>query len=184
MTITGTHVAYYHVCQRKLWLFANSIQMEHNSDIVYEGKFIGETTYAGRAEKNTQVELSVPLPFLDDPEGQAWSGAAKIDFYNAKTKTVHETKKSDKMEQAHIAQVQFYLYLLQRSGVEGAQGIIEYPKLRERTQVTLTSAHVLVVEQWVADIQRIIATPTCPNPIHKPVCKKCAYYEYCYADEI
>ncbi len=176
MTITATHVAYLHVCRRKLWLFANSIWMEHSSDTVYEGKLIGESTYRERAAKNTQVELSLALR-------EDCTGAAKIDYYDARSKTVHETKKSDKMEQAHIAQVQYYLYLLQRSGVEGAQGIIEYPKLRERTPVTLTPADVPTVEQWITDIQRIVSAPTCPDPIHKPVCKKCAYYEYCYADE-
>lgn len=35
---TGTHFNYYMVCHRKLWLFANGINMEHTSDLVYEGK--------------------------------------------------------------------------------------------------------------------------------------------------
>ena len=29
MTPTGTHFNYYQVCKRKLWLFANGINMEH-----------------------------------------------------------------------------------------------------------------------------------------------------------
>ncbi len=183
MTITGTHVAYYHVCRRKLWLFANSIQMEHTSDIVYEGKFIGEMTYAGRSEKNTQLELSVSLPFLDDREEEKWIGAAKIDFYDAKTKTVHETKKSAKMEQAHIAQVKFYLYVLRQSGVDEAQAIIEYPKQRERTQVTLTPNEENDIKSWLSEIRAILESEVCPPVIRKPVCKQCSYYEFCYAGE-
>jgi len=35
MQITGTHFNYYLLCQRKLWLFANGINMEHTSDLVY-----------------------------------------------------------------------------------------------------------------------------------------------------
>ncbi|MDZ4711764.1 MAG: Dna2/Cas4 domain-containing protein, partial [bacterium] len=27
MQITGTHIAYLHICHRKLWLFANGISM-------------------------------------------------------------------------------------------------------------------------------------------------------------
>ena len=34
MTPTGTHFNYYHICYRKLWLFANGINMEHVSDTV------------------------------------------------------------------------------------------------------------------------------------------------------
>ena len=31
MHITGTHINYFHVCRRKLWLFANGINMEERS---------------------------------------------------------------------------------------------------------------------------------------------------------
>ncbi|WP_235062772.1 Dna2/Cas4 domain-containing protein [Indibacter alkaliphilus] len=48
MNITGTHIAYLHTCFRKLWLFANGIQMEHTSQVVAEGKLIAETTYLDR----------------------------------------------------------------------------------------------------------------------------------------
>nr|HMP26120.1 Dna2/Cas4 domain-containing protein [Saprospiraceae bacterium] len=100
-TITATLVNLYHVCHRELWLHAHDIRMEHTSEVVYEGKLIGETTYPDRAGKNTQVELSVSLDMGSDRED--WVGAAKIDFYDAHNRTVHETKKSAKMEQAHIA---------------------------------------------------------------------------------
>lgn len=45
MQITGTHFNYYQICHRKLWLFANGINMEHNSHLVYEGKLIHEESY-------------------------------------------------------------------------------------------------------------------------------------------
>ncbi|HPM10562.1 MAG TPA: Dna2/Cas4 domain-containing protein, partial [Paludibacter sp.] len=51
MLTTGTHFNYYLICQRKLWLFANGIQMETTSDLVYEGKLLHETSYPHRAEK-------------------------------------------------------------------------------------------------------------------------------------
>ncbi|MDD4227554.1 MAG: Dna2/Cas4 domain-containing protein, partial [Mariniphaga sp.] len=49
MHITGTHFNYYLICHRKLWLFANGINMESNSDLVYEGKLIHETSYSRRS---------------------------------------------------------------------------------------------------------------------------------------
>ena len=56
MTITGTHFNYYLICHRKLWLFANGFQMEHTSDLVYEGSLIHETTYTHRPEKFKEID--------------------------------------------------------------------------------------------------------------------------------
>ncbi len=102
MPLTGTHIAYLHTCHRKLWLFANGIQMEHTSDIVADGKLIADSTYLDRARKYTELAI----------EG------IKIDFYDAKNKVVHEVKKSDKVEQAHFAQVKYYLAVLVRNGID------------------------------------------------------------------
>ncbi len=177
MTITAVEVSYYFYCHRRLWLFHHGIRMEHTSDIVYEGKLIGEHTYGERAEKNKQLELSVPLP-------NGWTGAAKIDYYDARNRVVHETKKSDKMEAAHVAQVKYYLYVLERNGITGARGLIEYPAQRERTELILAPGEAEEVEHWIAEIQQILENDACPPVLHKPVCKQCSYYEFCYADEV
>lgn len=63
--------------------------MEHTSEIVAEGKLIADTTYLDRARKYTELAID----------------GIKIDFYDVKNKVVHEVKKSDKVEHAHIAQV-------------------------------------------------------------------------------
>lgn len=89
MQITGTHFNYYLVCHRKLWLFANGINMEHNSDLVYDGKLIHEDSYPLRPERYEELEVD----------------GVKIDFYDAKNKIVHEIKRSDKVEEAHEWQV-------------------------------------------------------------------------------
>ena len=78
--MTGTHFNYYHVCHRKLWLFANGINMEHTSDLVYEGKLLHEETYPQRPERYEELEI----------EG------CKIDFYDARNKIVHEIKNRTK----------------------------------------------------------------------------------------
>ncbi len=164
MNITATHINYFHVCIRKLWLFSNGIQMEHNSQAVSEGKLIGESTYLDRPEKYTEL-------LIDN---------VKIDYYDAKNKVVHEVKKSNKVEQAHEAQVKYYLYVLLCNGVEGATGIIEYPTLRHKTSVILTSEDIIEIQTWEKEILNIIKQTTIPPTINKPVCKKCSYYEFCY----
>ncbi|WP_149694528.1 Dna2/Cas4 domain-containing protein [Chitinophaga sp. CF418] len=57
MNITATHINYYHICHRKLWLFSNGITLEHTSDLVAEGKLIGEHSYPQRAEKPKRPSL-------------------------------------------------------------------------------------------------------------------------------
>jgi CRISPR-associated exonuclease Cas4 len=176
-SITATHVNYYHVCRRKLWLFSHAIQMEHTSDLVTEGKLIGESTYPQRSERYTELELSYTL-------GQGRGEAnVKIDHYDAKNKVVHEIKKSAKIEEAHRAQVKFYLWLLAQNGITGATGILEYPKQRHTEGVELKAEDGALIEKWVDDIYRIVDNETCPKVIDKPACKSCSYCDFCYADE-
>jgi len=164
MHITATHINYYHICHRKLWLFANGINMEHTSDTVTEGKLIGENTYTDRASKYTELQLD----------------GVKIDFYDTKNKVVHEIKKSDKMEAAHEAQVKYYLYKLRLHGILDASGILEYPTLRHTSQVILSDSDITDIERWEQEIATIIGSEDMPRVINKPSCKKCSYYEFCY----
>lgn len=163
-SITATLVNLYHVCKRELYLHAHEIRMEQTSDIVTEGRLIGENTYLDRAEKYTQLEL----------EG------IKIDYYDPHSKIVHEVKKSNRMEYAHEAQVKYYLYKLRQYGIEGATGILEYPALRKRTDVALTDKDITEIKDWEEDIKEILASDIIPPVINKASCRKCSYYEFCY----
>lgn len=141
--------------------------MEHTSELVSEGKLIHETSYPQRAEKYTELELD----------------GAKIDFYDAKNKVVHEIKKSDKVEKAHIAQVKYYLYLLKINGIDGAEGVVEYPKLRQKELVQLQEEDIPEIERWKEDIKDIIHADICP-PLHRmKICSKCSYLDFCFSGE-
>jgi len=139
--------------------------MEQTSDLVYEGKLIGETSYPQRASKYTELVL----------EG------AKIDFYDAKNKVVHEVKKSNKMEHAHIAQVKYYLFLLERSGIRGVTGLLEYPKLRKLSKVVLQEPDRQQITGWEQGIQKILQKPEAPERIQKSKCRKCSYFDFCWS---
>lgn len=166
--ITATLINLYHVCHRELWLHAHEIRMEHTSDIVAEGKLIGETSYGRRTDKYVQVEFD----------------GVKIDFYDPRTRVVHETKRGRAVESAHRAQVQYYLYKLRQQGVADASGVIEYPDLRRSEPVPpLTEADVETIAGWEREVARIVALPVCPPVIHKPLCKQCSYYDLCYIGE-
>ncbi|MCM4154765.1 CRISPR-associated protein Cas4 [Gramella sp. AN32] len=175
MNLNATLINLYHVCPRECWLHANGINMEHTSDTVYDGKLLHETSYPQRADKYTEIELSAN-----------WNGATlsgKIDFYDQKEKTIHETKRGKSVEEAHTWQVKFYIWLLELNGVEGAMGKIEYPRLRKTTEVFLTGPDRAFLEETVPNIRELVQREKCPPTINARICKKCSYYELCYIDE-
>ena len=163
---TGTQIAYYHLCHRKLWLFTNGIQMEHTSDLVAEGKLIHENSYPQRAVKWQELAI----------EG------IKIDHFDAQHNIVREVKKSSKKEAAHIAQLKFYLYVLERNGIDVEYGVLEYPKLREKEEIWLSAEDRIAIPVWEREVQSIINDGECPPRIAARMCKKCAYFEFCYAE--
>jgi len=141
--------------------------MEHNSEIVAEGKLIAETSYLDRARKYTELSM----------EG------IKIDYYDAKNRIVHEVKKSDKVERAHVAQVIYYLYVLEKNGISSPAGIIDYPKLKQRESIYWENNFIDQVQHWKKEIQGIIDNDSCPELIKKSICKSCSYFELCHIQE-
>lgn len=167
MHTTGTHFNYYQVCKRKLWLFANGINMEHTSDLVYDGKLIHENSYPQRSERYEEIEI----------EG------IKIDFYDAKNKVIHEIKRSDKVERAHEWQVKYYIYVLERHGIEEVTAILEYPTMRHTAEVLFTDADREYIQKTEKEIVSLIQSEDCPPTINAKICKSCSYYEFCYVNE-
>lgn len=167
MQITGTHFNYYLICHRKLWLFANGINMESTSELVYEGKMLHETSYPHRSEKYQEVELD----------------GIKIDYYDPRNKVVHEIKKSDKHKEAHEWQVKYYLYVLEQNGILGATGLLEYPRLRKTNEVLFTTPDREAISEMLVSIEKIIQHKHCPEKIVKSKCKKCSYFDFCWSGE-
>ena len=167
MNITGTHFNYYLVCHRKLWLFANGICMEHTSDLVYEGKMIHENSYPQRASKYREIEMD----------------GIKIDFYDPVEKIIHETKKSRKEHDSHIWQLKYYIYRIEKVGVEGVTGILEYPAERHTEEVLLSIPDREYIEEIEKKINTLVISDSCPPVIDAAKCKKCSYYDFCYTNE-
>lgn len=167
MQITGTHFNYYQVCKRELWLFANGINMEQNSDLVYEGKLIHEESYPQRSTKYEEVEID----------------GIKVDYYDAKHKIIHEIKKSNKVEQAHEWQLKYYIYVFEINGIVGVTGVLEYPKLRKTSAVYLNDVDRETIIAMKQDIKQIITNEKCPPVLKKNICKSCSYFDFCYSKE-
>lgn len=167
MNLTGTHFNYYQVCKRKLWLFANGINMEHTSDLVYEGKLIHEVSYPQRSASYEEVELD----------------GIKVDYYDTLHKVIHEIKKSDKVDIAHEWQLKYYMYVFEQNGIEGVSGVLEYPVLRKKDTVYLSEVDREMIGEMKADIMRIIESDVCPPLEKKRICKNCSYLDFCYSGE-
>lgn len=168
MFITGTHFNYYQLCRRKLWLFANGISMEHESELVYEGKLVHESSYPQRTSRYEEVEID----------------GIKVDYFDAKNKVIHEIKKSNKVDKAHEWQLKYYMYVFEQHGIEDVKGILEYPLLRKTQDVVLTDVDRDDIRLISEDISRIISQEECPSLVKKSICKNCSYYELCYTNEL
>ena len=168
MQITGTHFNYYQVCKRKLWLFANNVNFEQTSDLVYDGKLIHEESYPLRSSKYEEIEID----------------GIKVDYYDTKNKVIHEIKRSNKIELAHEWQLKYYMYVFEQHGVTDVKGILEYPTLRKTQAVVLSDVDRDRIKEIIADIDMIISSDECPPIQKKGICKSCSYYEFCFTKEV
>jgi len=167
MNITGTHINYYFSCHRQLWLFTNNIQMEHTNDAVSEGKLIHETSYSQRSSKYEEIAID----------------GIKIDYFDAKNNVIHEIKKSSKLHEAHLWQLKYYIYVLEKNGIEGVSGILEYPKERKTEEVFLSNVDRNEIILMETEIKKIINEEQVPDLVKMTRCKNCSYYDFCFINE-
>ena len=161
--ITGMHIYYYFVCKKKLWYFLHQLNMEAENEDVSIGRFLDENTY-----KNYDKHIMI-------------DGVINID-YIAEHKMLHEIKKSRKIEEASEWQVKYYLYYLKQRGVTGLTGRIDYPLLKQGKDVVLTQEDEMQLEKICEDIVSIAESKNIPEVTNRKICKKCAYYEFCYIE--
>ena len=159
--ITGLMVYYYEVCKRKLWYFVNEIQLEENNSNVILGKLLEENSYT-RDEKKINID-----------------GVINIDFIRSK-KILHEIKKSNSIEPASLLQVQYYLYYLEKKGLIGLKGILDYPLLKQTVEVNLTNKDRENLDNIIIGIKEILRKESPPILEKKGICKKCAYFDLCF----
>src|SRR5690554_216047 len=152
---------------------------EFNDDIYFDKDIVFSTI-----DQTLSNFLCFPLP-LSQAQANINAGAltGKIDFFDTKNKVVHETKRSNKVEQAHIWQVKFYLWLMELNEIEVEKGILEYPKLREREEVFLDEEDIRYLQKTVVEIKELLNSENCPPVINAKICKSCSYYDFCYVAE-
>lgn len=163
--LTGTHINYYFICKRKLWLFSHGVQMEQTSDTVLLGKLIDESSYE-RKDKAIDIDGNIVIDWIDDKEG-----------------VLHEVKKSDSMEESHTWQVLYYLWYLKQKGVDLVKGKIDYPKLKQNVEVTLTPDREEELTKIMHQVEQVVNRPDPPERIHKKFCRTCSYFDLCWSNQ-
>jgi CRISPR-associated exonuclease Cas4 len=161
--IRGTQINYYFICKTKLWLFSHSIQMEQESENVSMGKLLHKKTY-GREKKDVTIDNLISVDFI-----------RRGDYLE-----LHEVKKTPKMEDAHRYQLLYYIYYLKHEkGIEKIRGSIDYPKMRKKESVELDETEEIRLKEILNDIEKII-NGNVPEPGKMKICRRCAYYEFCW----
>lgn len=159
--ISGTMFYYYFVCKRKLWFFANEIQLESENEDVIIGKLIDENSYS-RELKHVLIDNTVNIDFIKE-----W-------------KILHEVKKQKSVEEAGIWQLKYYIYFLRQRGIKIEKGVLDYPKLKKREEIFLSKEDEERIKNILLEIREIINLKQPPKLEKLKICKKCAYFEYCY----
>ena len=161
MQITGTLINYFFHCKTQCWLHANRINLEDNSEDVRIGKVLHEIN--------------------EDKVDEVSFDSIKVDKITKDY--VIEVKKSDSDIESAKWQVLLYLYKLKKIGIikKGKLEVFEKRKQNKKVHIVeLTKEKEQELELVVSEIENLIDNPTPPKPIKKSICKKCAYFEYCF----
>ncbi|MEG6614235.1 CRISPR-associated protein Cas4 [Pseudoclostridium thermosuccinogenes] len=159
--ITGVEINYLYVCPRKLWFFTHGISMEQNSVRVEIGK---ETHDNSLNRKRTEILIDNTI---------------RLDYVD-KELAVHEIKLTKAMDMASKYQLLYYLYYLNKKGIDCKKGVIHYPKTRKIETIEITQSDKEELEKAIEEIVRIKKLERPPKMIKERKCKSCSYLELCF----
>lgn len=163
LNVSGEEINYYFVCSTKLWLFSHGIELESFSDLVSLGKFVDKTTY--KKEKGFIIDNAIQIDFIKNN-----------DFIE-----LHEIKLSQKLEKAHEYQLLYYMYYLKNEkDIVNIRGFLDYPKTRKKKEIFLTKEKEDELNRIIEDINQINSNEM-PKPKKSKICRKCAYFEFCFS---
>ena len=162
--LTGTLIWYYYCCPREVWLMVHQINPDEDDANMDLGRFIHENTY----DRDKQKEISI--------------GHIKLDIVRQDKDglVIGEVKKSSKYLQSARMQLAFYLRELKGRGID-AKGELLFPKEKRKEEVELTPELERELDLAAMEIERIAQEDTPPLLRKIPLCRNCAYKEFCWA---
>ena len=161
--VNGTQINYYFICKTKLWLFSHNIQLEHESENVKLGKILHEDSF--KREKEFLIDNLINVDFIKLTD----------------CVEIHEVKKTRKMEKSHEYQLLYYMYYLKNEkDIENIKGFLDYPNNRKKKEIFLTQEKEEELLKIIHDIYKINENDM-PIPKKSKICRKCAYFEFCFS---
>lgn len=161
--ITGNLINAYFVCPRKAWFYARQLNPDPDTELLIMGRLVSEESYA-RKKKEIQLE------------------GMKIDFIISEGSSflVCEVKRSSKELDAARMQLLFYLYNLRTRGFS-AKGEIRIPRERKKIPVELSDENTEDLSTTIKSITEVCSRDLPPSVKKQRKCKKCAFFEFCFA---
>lgn len=135
--------------------------MEQNSELVELGKILDETSYI-REKKSILIDNTI-----------------NIDFIKNNT-VIHEVKKTRAIEEAGEWQIKYYIYYLEQKGVKNIEAVVDYPLLKQKREIFLTEEDRKILKDIIEQIKKTMTEERPQETINNKICKKCAYYDFCY----
>lgn len=137
--------------------------MEQESDNVKLGKTLHENSY--KKENDVLIDNLINVDFIK----------------NNNPIEIHEVKKTQSMKKSHEFQLLYYIYYLKNEkGLNNIVGYLNYPENRKKIKIELTDEKEKELNDVLEDINNIINS-NIPKPKKSRICRKCAYFEFCFA---
>ncbi len=158
--IGGTLIRSFVTCSTQLWYFSHGINLDYDNEDMLIGREIHRTGFA-RYLKERQ------------------SGPIKIDVF--RKNMIVEVKKSGSNMEATIWQTKYYMWYMKRIHGISMKAKIYIPSEKRSIPVTLEEGDGEIIEEMIAEIEKIRSSNIPPVPERKPICKRCSYYELCWS---
>lgn len=161
--VSGLQINYYFICKTKLWLFSHNISFELENENVKLGIILHENSY--KRENSIYIDNLINFDFIKITD----------------CVEIHEVKKTQKMDRSHEYQLLYYMYYLKNvKDIDNIKGYLDYPKNRKKKEIYLTKEKEEELIKIIEDINKINSNEM-PKPQRSKICRKCAYFEFCFS---
>jgi CRISPR-associated exonuclease Cas4 len=160
--INGLLFQHIHLCPTRTWLHYHRIDCSHLNRHMQAGLLLHATAYGGRGAHS-------------DP-----GFGLSPDVLDVRQREISEVKKSNSHEHASIAQLRFYLAVMEQASGQRWTGVLRYPDSRRTKRITLDAPAQIELLEDFTRIQQVITQPQPPPKVDKPICKHCAYRMLCW----
>lgn len=148
------------LCPTRTWFHYHRIDCAHLNRHMQAGLLVHETAYGG-----TQVYFGFGL----SPD--------RLDF---KHREVNEVKNSRAYEPATIAQLMFYVAVMQQASHQSWTGVLRYPNSRRTKRLLMNATKEMELFTQFKHIKAVIQQPRPQQQVLQKICTHCSYRLLCW----